>query len=213
MSLLWATYYPTLKFLFINYIVLDRQYAEQIKSKGGKALIIHSAVRLLLDNLRKKTKFPKKIKGIVAELLREQHNDQLRMLFSWYASSCQRRIYQLDIKYMQPSLDIDNLNAEIEEDLIFVPGDDYQRTIDYNGSRLAKHQAIEILRFVYLHVYADAFKLSGLAYHTYFDHMNSIVLKYEHDLGAEIRLHPLRIRRPRPDRSAGGSPILLPKPC
>jgi hypothetical protein len=213
----FATHYPNHRFTFINYIAVDRAFADLVRSKGRKglfALITHHTIPLLLNYLAKKTGFPNQLHGVIAELLRDETTDDLKTRFSIYASRRHCKIYWIDVPYVQPAIDAQDIDTNIPVDLIFIPGTNYQRTMDENfdGNSLGKPEVMEIIRFIHLSIYADAYKFTP-DYGPYLEHMKSMVARYKRELPPIIRLHPLRPRRLEKRKRTAPIAVLGAKPC
>jgi hypothetical protein len=219
----YATCYRSLGFLFISYIAVDTTFADAERQRGNKGLssqITEYAVRLLLDKLGRLTGFPDQLNGVVAEIAHDRKKDILSTLFSIYAVKLQVKIYKIDIEYLQPALEVDDKGEQIDQDLILVPGRKYQEMINDNpeGRVLDRRFVLNILNFVYLHLYADSYKWTPY-YYEYLDYLKSLLTRYEAELDKIVRLQPLRPtslrnrkphNHPRPDPT--DNPIIKPRP-
>jgi len=128
------------------------------------------------------------LKGIVTEVAWDEHNMPLKRRFRRYATCVFKTgLYQININYVQPSLESLQPEAAVGQDLLYAPTAAEKTLIDMAGGQLTRAQALDILRFVYMHVYGDSYRDTADE-ETYFDHVQSLLSQIENELSDFVPL-------------------------
>jgi hypothetical protein len=191
---LYASNYPTFGYLFINYIAINHKLADELHGRGEYRLesaIKRDAVRMLLKNLSEKSKWHK---GVIAEIALDEKNTYLKRRFRRYASSFfQSKLYELDVGYLQPALDINSLTEPEIQDLIYMPGPSDINVVDKYHGKLPRDEAKKLINFIYDYMYAGIFDAIGRGeeYRSYIESVRQKVLK---NIGEWVSLKQVQSR-------------------
>jgi hypothetical protein len=172
-GLIYASNYPTLQYLFISYIAVNEGWAEDLSRQNEKGMaseIRTYTARVLLPDLADNTLWER---GVIAEIEKKpvKDNAERKRRFRYYAKNFFKRdLHQIGVRYLQPSQDRMNMRDidELREnDLLLMPGPELEKKIEhvaYNAGSLRREDAIDLLEFVYMRMYAENFDEVYYAY-------------------------------------------------
>jgi hypothetical protein len=191
-ALLYATYYYSSNYVFINFLSIDQSLVAQFANRGEFDLereITHRSIPSLLLEL---TQYTPDRKGILLEMDINGENELRQRLKRYAKSFLKATFYEIPIPYHQPMLDPTTRVGTIEQSLMFIPSESYQESITAEDDKLHQTDMVEILRFVYLQLYQGAYERTKHAI-AYSHHLEELFGRVSGALKEDwIQLKPVR---------------------
>jgi hypothetical protein len=190
-AILYASYYPTLDFLYISYLALDTGLYNRLQEAGDYASAAEIRFKATNVLLRSMAEIVKSDVSVLLESLQDQRNDYRKSLFSGYASRLfHSQLYQINVPNLLP---VDLSDLDQSSDLIYLPGSRQREAIRQNKDHLPRDEVLTIAEFLYNYVY-EAYYIATGQHDIYRENADELLFRLREQLPNFVSVTPLKPR-------------------